>query len=244
LCQEVKPLNNEDVMPTWTRTLLLRLFPPAANQQHPARLKIRICGDCNDRMGSLYENAAAPLLTPMMSGLARSLTVEQEATASAWIIKTTLLFAIRAAVSARLTCEPQRTVLVEMNKEGTPPQGSSVRVGQFPPLSDPTVDAPADLSRLLPGGPPRQIQTFGIHSLGYLAFEVVVASPRETLDFMARSEQSDRLLRIWPPDLRGVEYPPHQVVTKTDLAALRGAFTAVAEANPGVRIREMWGPDL
>jgi hypothetical protein len=192
-------------------------------------------------MGALYENGASQLVSPMISDLAVRLTARQQAIVGRWAIKTTLLLGVKDAIDSGSNSNPARLFLLRLNDEGAPPDGSSVRVGRYPAAEDDPEGETANLGELLPGGPPPKVGLYGVHTLGYLAFEVIVGNSLSTLQFIARTEDSDRLIRIWPPNIKGVDYPPRHILTRTDVAAMRNALSA---AMGGTHTRRVWGPNV
>jgi hypothetical protein len=239
LCLERKKLSAEDIMPRWCRRLVLRLFPPKIGEAPPDRITLRICTECNGRLAALYENSASELVSPMIRRSDRRFSPRDQGIVGRWIIKTTLLLKIKDAILRGADYELERVLLVKMNEAGSPPDGSSVRVASYPAGEDPSADEPANLAELLPGGPPPHIRAFGIHTVGYLAFEVIVSDPADALRFIARTEESDQLVRIWPPSVEDIGYPPARILTQTDIVAIRQAVVSV---TGGGFHQWTWGP--
>jgi hypothetical protein len=204
-------------------------------------MQMRICTICNSRMATVYEDSAAPVLKPLMADVAVPLTTNQQRIAGRWVIKTTLLFSVARSIDIGADYQAARRHLLRLTEGNIPPDGASVRIGRYPAAQDDPEGQTADEASLLPGGPPKNVETFGLHSLGYLAFEVVVGDPREIYNFMGRTKDSDRLIRIWPPRLESIGFPPQQILTRTDLAAMRNAFN---RGLTGWGFRAAWGPDL
>jgi hypothetical protein len=178
-------------------------------------------------MGQLYENRAAPIAKPLMADLAAHLSPRAQADLGRWAIKTTLLFAIADNVkNGRRHFEPLRRTLLRMVSEDVPPDGGSVRIGRFPAGRDAPEGETAQLVKLLPGGAPRGIQVFAVATLAHLAFEVVIGDPRHIRGFVAGTKNCDRLIRVWPPNAKGVDYPPIEAFSRADVLALRNAYYA------------------
>src|SRR3954454_13358122 len=66
ICLRPAKFTNEDWLPQWARKRLLALFPPTG--QHPPRLKVRICGDCNAGLNEQFETNSNQVVGPMLSG--------------------------------------------------------------------------------------------------------------------------------------------------------------------------------
>lgn len=224
------------MLPRWARTHALRLFPPKIGRPFPPRIKLRICTDCNHQMGRRYEDRASPLIKPMMQGLARQLTPLQQGDISRWMVKTTLLLSIANRIKNRRDYEPTRQLLLTMLDEDAPPAGTSVRVGRFPAAGEEgAADGNANLADLLPGGPPPRMHFYAVTTLAHFAFEMVMTNSPDALHFIARTEASDRLVRLWPPQIGTAHYPPPHDITAADITAMRQAFTLAMPHGTFVR---------
>lgn len=193
-------------------------------------------------MGRLYEDAAAPLIKPMMRDQVANLSPQDQTDITRWIIKTTLLLGIRERVSSRKPYEWARALLIGMARDGTVPPGSSVRIGRFTAGlgADSGNDAP--LVDLMPGGAPPPMNLYTVITLAHFAFELVMPKSSDSLEFIARTAACHRLVRIWPPRIGGAEFPPPESLTASDIALLRSAYD---DAMPhGVRIRYAAGENL
>lgn len=242
LCLELRSRNDEDLMPSWARLEALRLVPPKDLRFYPPRLKLRICTACNDNMARRYENGAAPLVKPMMRGAERSLSAGEQRDVSLWAIKTVLVFGIADKFKHRVDYEVWRQLLLRMTDKDVPPGGSSVRIGWWPVGEEAAIDRAATLADLLPNRPPQNLQLFMVSSLAHFVMEVVVMSDVvDALDWAARTPDSDWLIRIWPPNVVGVGYPPPRLLTADNIAGLRNAFSAAAPQ--GRFVRHAAGPD-
>lgn len=227
-------------MPTWARNLVLEMGPPKERQQHPRRLKLRICVSCNSEMAVRYEQTTADLLKPMVRGRdVTGLSPKAQSLIGRWIIKTTLLFIIRDAIPTGVDHRRESHALVQMNRGALPPDGFSVRIAQFLAEDDPS-DRPGDgLRGSLDGAQP--LGLFAFHTLGRLCMEVVAGPPNRTLDFIDRTQDDGRLLRVWPPSVKVADYVPSGVLTKNDIEVMR---KQMFELNGATRsFRHTWGPD-
>jgi len=241
LCRDTGPLTDEDILPLWARSELFALFPPKPSQSRPARIKIRICQDCNRRMGRRFEATAAPILKPLLSGRSGSLGPDEQCVISYWAIKTILLLGIANLRKVGRNYERDRTRLIQLADGREPPNGTSVRMARYPAGPDGTEEG-ARLAEILPDGAPRGVENVGVFSLGYVAFEVVVANPDEMMRFISLTRGSDKLVRIWPIQLQAVSFPPPLVLARADLTAMQAAFDK--HLVGGVTSRHSWGPGL
>lgn len=223
LCLERKPLNDEDVLPDWARSEAFDIFPPPEARSYPPRIKLRICIDCNTTMARRYEDRVAPLVKPMMWGKDRHLTEGQQAHVGRWMLKTSLLLGILKIIESGGDPGPTRQTLVHMLDVDVPPDGSSVRIGRFT-AGKRMHNEKARMAKLLPGGAPKGLVSAGVSSFANVVFEHLMGDPRSIDSFVAGTKRSDRLIRIWPPQVEGVDFPPPHVFTGADMAALRAAY--------------------
>jgi hypothetical protein len=240
LCLEVKPRNDEDVLPQWVRSEALRLHPPTTLQAFPPRLKLRICTACNRDMARRYETNAAPLMKPMMRGNQQHLNSTQQRTIALWTIKTMLMLGIADRVKRRLVNEAWRQLLLRLTRDDLPPSGASVRVGIW---RHEDLDAESPSVRDLVGdGPPANLQFFAVTTLSRLVLEVLVMSAADDmLAFAAHTPDSEWLRRILPINALGASYPPPRGLTAASIAALRTMYRDAIPA--GGYLRHAAGPD-
>lgn len=140
-------------------------------------------------MGALYENGVAQLLSPLIANSSTRLNSDQQHRIGVWVLRTMLPLRIAEGVKARTDYEVDRSLLMKMNANNSPPDGLSVRVARYPATDDDPEGETANLDQLLRGGPPAKISSLGLSSLGYVAFEVNVGEP-ERLSISSRGQQS------------------------------------------------------
>jgi hypothetical protein len=174
-------------------------------------------------MARRYEDRVAPLVKPMMWGKDRHLTEGQQTHVARWVLKTSLLLAILKIIKSGGDPERTRQTLVHMLDVDVPPDGSSVRIGRFT-AGEGMHNEKARMAKLLPGGAPKGVVSFGVSSFAHLVFEHLVDDSRSIATFIAGTKRSDRLIRIWPPQVEGIDFPPPHVFTDADMAALRAAY--------------------
>lgn len=207
-------------MPKWARKRIRKLGIYKGGQV-PSIL-LPLCGDCNGTLGKRYENEVAPILGPMTDGEGRALSPSDQEIIGAWIIKTMLLGALDPAVPASPGQREQiRRLACEMRDRRTPPHQSFVRLGSFDPSKPIDADGHAELHRR--GYLPTTLAR-AANFMGHLAWEVVIGPPRELELFVASCRDNDSLVRIWPPQLTSVQWPPPVKLVYRDVLTLKLAW--------------------
>lgn len=131
ICGTQRPRNDEDVLPIWARTFLLESVPRDGTWEFPARVKIRICVECNTQVAKVYEASTAPLLKPMIAGqTVIGLTPRQQSLIGRWCIKTVLLLHMKHAMTLGKYHKADGDALLLMNRGGLPPDATSVRIAR------------------------------------------------------------------------------------------------------------------
>lgn len=206
-------------MPTWTRKLLWENLPRDGTWELPPRITIRICVDCNARMGKLYEDTTAPLLKPMITGLdIIGLSPRNQTLVGRWCIKTALLFHMKQAMELDQFHQEDADVLHRMNQGGPAPDTSSVRIAKF--MSQGTDEKPGEPYRgSLVGAQP--LTSIGYSQIGHLAIEVISGHREPLLDFIRRTEDDKRFVRMWPPSVKSVDFAPEGFLTQSDFNVMR-----------------------
>jgi len=220
LCHTNPADTREDVLPQWARKRIRKLGVYKGNQV-PSIL-LPLCRDCNAAFGRRYENAAAPILGPMTDGESRELSPSDQELIGRWIVKTLLLGALAPDVPAAPGQREQiRRLCCEMRDRGTPPHQSFVRLAGFDPGQPIDAAGHGDLHR--PGYLPTALAR-ATQCMGHVAWEVVVAAPRELERFVASCPDNDALSRIWPPQLSTISWPPSTKLVFRDILTLRLAW--------------------
>lgn len=100
---------------------------PVERSKVPTVRSYLVCRECNGHWMSDLETRASPLLTPMIIGQARSLTVEEQAFIAVWAIKTDMTWQT-AETSFRAT--PLHDYL-HLRTHRMPPPHARVRLGRY-----------------------------------------------------------------------------------------------------------------
>jgi hypothetical protein len=92
----------------------------------------------------------------------------------------------------------------------------------------------------MPYMPPSNVEMFTVTSMGRFVFEAVLFSSHAVgTAFSTQNPDNRWLLRIWPPNLGGVEYPPPQELVSQSLIDMR---TALQNVVRGSFVRHAAGP--
>jgi hypothetical protein len=247
ICLERPATTDEDIQPIWLRKTLLTATGWPKDRQAPPRMRARICGVCNHRLGKVFEVPTKDVMVPMVAGFQADLTPRQQVLIGAWLAKTCIIWSVverkggpEFSPSNR---EYLRTALVEMMATGLPPEHASVRIGARFPLYDNPYNAPG-----YPGPgfqvPPHASLT-SIGGFLYLAFDVTIGGRHDLLDLINRTKDDDRFLRVWPPGIKRQHWPPAGgYLSDADLDALRYVWRHKPELHgPKSWVYQaVWGP--
>jgi hypothetical protein len=245
---EVRPANTkEDILPQWARARLAGLgtFP---KNQAPSVLT-RLCGDCNGTYARLYENAAAPVLAPMMDGTHCRLRSMDQEVISRWVLKTSLLLFLTKAHDAPVGDRGlARDVLRHLKVQQAEVASSFVRLGACNFVDAGNVPNEA----LHAPGPLPPIAWGGVSTLGCIVWEAAVGDPNDVEPFAQSCPDSDALVRICPSQ-DDVEWPPPRRMIAADIHNLRVAWLSARRwpvpldtpliTRGTARVRAMWAPD-
>jgi hypothetical protein len=227
VCIDRRADTKEDVVPQWARDEYAKFGEYSGGL--PSVL-MPMCSICNGQFGRNFENFAAPIMRRMVSGepVANgrhlTLTPTQQTIIGEWTIKTLLLTYLARSQGPADKLEMCRQICCDMKVHKTPPHQSFVRIGwinahphrdQGPPHQD--------LHEVgsLPGA-----AYFGVCSLGFLVWEAVVGDPHDMEPFVNRVEDTDHLIRVWPPQIGSTRWPPRFAMSDADLDVLRQGWTA------------------
>lgn len=140
LCLKDRPHTEEDVMPKWERKIILKrrsaFEPPNANQ--PKRKVVRLCKECNNRLGKIQDRASV-ILKPVMQGSLNRLQGDRLQLVALWVLMTDLVIRLcresQSQGSHPRMAEVQeraRRILLEMMDTGEPPESALVCLGRLP----------------------------------------------------------------------------------------------------------------
>jgi hypothetical protein len=220
LCLTNPANTREDVLPQWARKRIRKLGVYKGNQVPSVLLPL--CGDCNSAFGRRYENETAPILGPMIDGESRRLSPSDQEVIARWIIKTLLVGALDPAMPAPPAQREQiRRLCCEMRDHGRPPHQSFVRLAAFDPAQPVNANGHDDLHRT--GYLPTLLVRATQH-MGHVAWEAAIGVPRELERFVASCQDNESLVRIWPPQLVAVQWPPPVKLVYRDILSLRLAW--------------------
>lgn len=214
-------------MPLWVRKATLSLVPIAPSE-HPPRMTLRICRDCNSQMAARYEDKASTVLAPMMANKPATLSTRQQSIIGRWFIKTTLLMNLADQLKHGGVILEDRDELRRMNQDGAVREGISIRIGRYSSIDGDPDGTRAQLERVVRGGYSASTRYYSATTLGFLAFEMIICNPSSAIEFSSRLASNQTLLPIWPPVLTSVAWPPSETLTREDLAAMRNELTLVA----------------
>lgn len=220
LCEERDADTFEDLITTWSRPKLAELGVYKDGQL--PRVGMPLCGDCNYTFGRLYENAAAPIMKPMIVGEAQELSLSHQETIGRWVFKSAMLGALGTHPLTLDQRQWLRDVCLKLKVNQIPVDLSFVvRIGTRD-FGQP-MDAPGHAA-LHTDGPLPSMWLTGVESLGHVAWEVAVGPPSVVSEFVARTDDNDFFTRIWPPHIGSVSWPTMERLVVQDVYVLRAAW--------------------
>lgn len=225
ICLRRRAQNDEDVLPIWLRNLLLELAF-ATRFQAPPRLKLRICQACNSQLGTIFENSAAKVLSPMIRAQNTALTPDQQQLLSGWIIKTSILLVFHnerlgTGPTERERREQLRAILVAMMETGVPLEGVAVHVAaRTNHLLHPATAGPP----FADGWPTGKLIFSDMPALGPFVSRSVIGDSPDIKQFIDYAESDDWFVRIWPRQERTVQWPPARLLSQTDYGSQNYAW--------------------
>ena len=230
LCLSRPANTKEDILPQWVREIVLHSFGPSDGEQRPPRIVMPLCITCNATLNNRFEIPAQPILAPLFRGEDATLTPSQQAVASSWIIKGELLMFFWRAHEhpEHPNADMFRQIVVDMMTRSGPPHQTSIRLGRVDPRENPR---PAGTSAgLLPLAVPQSLM-HSVSTTGPVFWEAVVAADGELDEFIAGTEDCHDLVRLWPPSVTPISWPPSSTLTFGQVEAMRAAWKEAA--GPG-----------
>jgi hypothetical protein len=192
----------------------------AKHQSKDPSTKVRgPCRECNHHWMSDLENAAAPLLTPMIRGEKQGLDIEQEATVARWAAKTAMVWDQLVPEEARLWSRDEHRWIME---NPTPPPDTAVRLGHYVGGAAEFIEhkrvalfweAPPDSQT---GVRPDAHRTLMV--VGKLVLEVRGRSPHDAVTLPGHDVE-DLLMPIWPTSAVR-SWPPRLAMSDRNLQSL------------------------
>ncbi|HEX4435378.1 MAG TPA: hypothetical protein VH061_01160 [Solirubrobacteraceae bacterium] len=179
---------------------------------------LKVCQPCQRRLNTVFESPASILLKEMMDGAVIDLTPRQQVLVGGWAAKTGMLL-ILARTDIAWMDRMLRHYLLHMLKEGTPPANSTVRIAY---LSNDL--KPPGTSFIPPGWVdvlPAAESIVSIISVPGLIAEVIVAPVAVTRSFADMTQDDDRFVLVWPPQVPNQRWPPPILLGPLDSEAIR-----------------------
>ena len=239
VCLRQRRLTDEDIVPTWARKHLLRQTSFGSRDQVLRRIKVRICGPCNARLGTQFENRASVVVKPMLDKQSVTLRSRDQRDLAVWIVKTCMLVHVADRGSDSRQGERARRVLAQLLDSGLPPAQTLIRIFGIDMRAE--ASSPGVVVDLDFVAPPTVF--FSVSTLGPLGWEMAIGPTGPILEYQSREPPVRHLVRIWPPASGGVAWPA-SVVTSREIMALRSAY--VRSTRPGMPspVEHHWrGPD-
>lgn len=115
-------------MPIWARKHVISLVSFGPRDQHPRRVKMRICVECNSTLARDFEDECSELLKPMLHGSAVILSPRGQVSISRWIIKMSLLMTITGLEKESPDREQAVDIIRKLVAERIPPAQTLVRI--------------------------------------------------------------------------------------------------------------------
>ena len=224
VCSDLRPTTKEDIIPKWARKVYKDLgsWPGGV----PSELML-MCSPCNKRLGQRFENYAAPLMSPMLRGEPVVLSAADQGFIAGWLAKTTLLSWLRSNHPVD-QLELIRAAVRSVIDRRVPPGASFVRIG----LVDPADWAGPPHEHAWEPGPLPPVFLFSVSSLVSLTWELVIGDPDVIDPFIIATPDSDWNVRIWPPQIGGISWPPPNRHSFADMADRRAAYEAMEHPPP------------
>ncbi len=224
----------EDAHPLWLRKRILawfRSFPPEVIvdpkwEQAGRTLLKPVCQRCQRRLNETFEIPARPILTAMFDRSVVTLTPRQQVIVAGWIAKTILVLGLSPGKHpAAEYSDALRLYLCGTLDSGTPPDNATIRIAYVSEELDPPQRG------FVPPGWPNQdrLEFLSISGYPHLLCEMLVSNAPGTLAFIDATKDDERFLRIWPPHLTEVLWPPPSLLGLLDIAAFLAAWGEPAD---------------
>jgi hypothetical protein len=241
ICGVRRRLSDEDIIPIWARNHVMLLASFGPKEQRPRRVRMRICTNCNSRLGRTFEQSGSQLLKPMLHGSAVVLDRKAQLNVSCWIVKTCLLMTAMGLEENNPDRVLAFALIRRLLAERLPPVQTLIRI--FMRRID---DGEASIEGPAAGPDPVQVPPtafFSITSIGSLGWEMAVGSNWPILRYLSESSGRPGFLQIWPPKEPKVEWPPSPVITSEEIEALREAYLASSRSDSKPSILRWGGPE-
>lgn len=154
----------------------------------------------------------------MMDGAIVRLTPRQQEIIARWVVKTVLVITIRDQRAGAPVIEQMRVRLVELMKDGTPSDDTTVRIAY---VSD---EADQSGRPFLPVDLERGYEIGAVFPLPHLLCETLTGPRPIVISFIEATQHDDRLIRIWPPQITDALWPPSIPLSLADAEALKAEW--------------------
>lgn len=200
-------------------------------QQMPSQL-LSICRRCNSEMGEKFDDPTAPILKPMMDGYEVTLTPQAQVRVATWLLKYVLLGTLQIIVNPKTGTlqqdEPLRKYLADrlrhMLMTRTPPPGTFVRIAAVN-MSDATPLSVDSIRAYEPANDAPEGVISGAGRFGVFMYDGFIGSEDEVFDLINRAvDDKGRLIRIWPPQVEDVLWPPRPLFSESEYWSLVQAW--------------------
>jgi hypothetical protein len=194
----------------------VRTWPAAQVAGHTLRA---VCQNCNSGWMAQLEGAARPVITPMIKGETSALTTEQQITVATWAAMKAAVFEYVWTGDPILTAA-DREVIMTQNR---PPARVQVR-----------------LAAVESDGYPLQVRGLGYETrgtsdtalcltlaVGCLVAQVFAEPGAATQGLRFSGTPGADFIRIYPPDMQAVRWPPPQALDDQTLVAFADPLAAL-----------------
>jgi hypothetical protein len=205
-------------------------------EQFPKVVLKPVCRGCQERLNTEFEIPTRSLIEQMLDGRSLDLIPAQQMQLAGWFVKTAFIIVMaREAIGGVVlgptgSGETLRLLLVGMIEKGSPPVHTTARLANLAFVEE----RPG--RRFLPEGWPGD-RPFFLSSLVFLpgiVSEVLVAREVPRMHYINATDLDDRFVRVWPPHLGAVAWPPKLAVGVLDVVRLQGEWEHPDEnRNPG-----------
>jgi hypothetical protein len=173
----------------------------------------------------MFEIPASSLMLELLDQTEMTLTAKQQMTIAAWLIKTDIIFALyrEPPFALGLHCsELLRHKLLRMMDDGMPPPNTTARIA---PIREGDVRTEKP-KRFLPEGWPNLAISIvsSVSPLVTLVSETIIGGDLSVVPYVAATQNDDRFIYVWPPQIGDVRWPPPGRLSFYDVVDLRGEW--------------------
>ena len=230
-CGSDAPLTKEDAWPRWLNRALPKLPPGTAidlslDGSAVSRASRRtvtgyntarvpgFCKNCNNGWMSQLEQAACPLLLPMIQGEYTKLTTAEQAVVASWVTKTALVFDQRAKHRRPLV---SADILTEFGAHRRPIPGSRVLLAQYGSNDWTLNHFVGGLPAVYADGTEKVVVAIVTLSLGKLVMQLICPTTPDEVRTTKLLERDDSTFAVQlvpaPAKDRTVKWPPPMALT-------------------------------